>query len=91
MPHPRTVDRTIGRTRYGVVAMLCVATLVNYADRATLAIAGPVMVHALGLTPVGMGYVFSAFGWAYVAMQLPGGFLLDRFGSKRVYTGGIVA
>ena len=32
-----------------------------------------------------MGYVFSAFGWSYVLGQLPGGWLLDRFGSKTVY------
>ncbi len=38
-----------------------------------------------GLDPVGMGYVFSAFSWAYVIGQIPGGWLLDRFGSKRVY------
>lgn len=39
----------------------------------------------IGLDPVGMGYVFSAFSWAYVIGQIPGGWLLDRFGSKRVY------
>lgn len=33
-----------------------------------------------------MGYIFSAFGWAYLLMQIPGGWLLDRYGSKRVYT-----
>ena len=32
-----------------------------------------------------MGYIFSAFGWAYVIFQLPGGWLLDKFGSKKVY------
>jgi ACS family glucarate transporter-like MFS transporter len=32
-----------------------------------------------------MGYVFSAFAWSYVACQLPGGWLLDRFGSKITY------
>ena len=74
-----------GRVRFGIVAMLCVVTVVNYADRATLAIAGPVMSKDLGLSPVGMGYVFSAFGWAYVICQIPGGWLLDRFGSKMVY------
>ena len=37
------------------------------------------------LIAVGMGYVFSAFSWAYVIGQIPGGWLLDRFGSKRVY------
>ncbi|WP_252715179.1 hypothetical protein, partial [Shigella sonnei] len=33
-----------------------------------------------------MGYIFSAFGWAYLLMQIPGGWLLDKFGSKKVYT-----
>jgi len=37
-----------------------------------------------------MGYLFSAFGWAYVIGQIPGGALLDRFGSKRVYLWSIV-
>ena len=36
-------------------------------------------------TPVQMGYIFSAFGWSYVICQIPGGWLLDRFGSKIVY------
>jgi len=34
---------------------------------------------------VQMGFVFSAFGWSYVIGQIPGGWLLDRFGSKTVY------
>ena len=43
--------------------------------------------HVKGKAPdsVGMGYVFSAFSWAYVIGQIPGGWLLDRFGSKKVY------
>ena len=72
-------------TRYLVVWLLFVATTVNYADRATLSIAGPALAKDLALDPVVMGYVFSAFGWAYVLAQIPGGWLLDRFGSKRVY------
>ena len=71
--------------RYVVVWLLFVATTVNYADRATLSIAGPALAKDLALDPVAMGYVFSAFGWAYVLAQIPGGWLLDRFGSKRVY------
>jgi ACS family glucarate transporter-like MFS transporter len=71
--------------RYVVVWLLFVATTVNYADRATLSIAGPALAKDLALDPVVMGYVFSAFGWAYVLAQIPGGWLLDRFGSKRVY------
>jgi ACS family glucarate transporter-like MFS transporter len=43
------------------------------------------MGKTINLTPVRMGYLFSAFSWAYVLGQLPSGGLLDRFGSKRVY------
>src|SRR5881396_3693205 len=73
------------RVRYVIVAMLFVVTAVNYADRATLSLAGPALSKDLGLDAVTMGYIFSAFGWSYVIGQLPGGWLLDRFGSKRVY------
>jgi ACS family glucarate transporter-like MFS transporter len=77
--------------RYGVVAMLFFVTTINYADRATLSIAGPALSKELGLDAVTMGYMFSAFGWSYVIGQLPGGWLLDRFGSKAVYFASIFA
>ncbi len=37
-----------------------------------------------------MGYAFSAFGWSYAALQIPGGWLLDRFGSRLVYGMGLL-
>lgn len=73
------------RVRWLILFILFFVTTINYADRASLSIAGNAMQHALGLSPVTMGYVFSAFAWAYVIGQLPGGRLLDRFGTKRVY------
>lgn len=68
-----------------MLAMLFAVTTVNFADRATLSIAGADIRTAFGLSPVQMGYIFSAFAWSYVAAQLPGGWLLDRFGSKTTY------
>ncbi len=73
------------RTRWGILAMLFIVTTINYADRATIAIAGPDVAKDLGLTSLQMGYVFSAFAWSYVLAQLPGGWLLDKFGSKTTY------
>lgn len=75
--------------RYLILLMLFLVTTINYADRATIAIAGSSMQKDLGIDAVTLGYVFSAFGWAYVIGQIPGGWLLDRFGSKRVYAAGI--
>ena len=64
--------------RYWIVVMLFIVTSFNYGDRATLSIAGSEMAKDIGLDPVGMGYVFSAFSWAYVIGQIPGGCLLKR-------------
>lgn len=77
--------RQATRTRWGILAMLFLITTINYADRATVSIAGPELSKTLHLTPVQMGFVFSAFAWSYVLAQLPGGWLLDRFGSKITY------
>lgn len=74
-----------GRVRYLILLMLFIVTTINYADRATISIAGPSLQKDLGLDAVTLGYIFSAFGWAYVLGQVPGGWLLDRFGSKKVY------
>ena len=65
--------------------MLFVVTTINYADRATISIAGPDIARDIGLSPIEMGYIFSAFAWSYVLAQIPGGWLLDRFGSKKIY------
>lgn len=72
--------------RWLVVAMLFFMTLINYADRSSISLAGPQMAKDLGLSPVDMGIIFSAFGWAYVMFQLPGGWLLDKFGSRLIYS-----
>jgi MFS transporter, ACS family, glucarate transporter len=77
------------RVRLLIVLMLFIATTINYADRATISIAGPDMAKELGLTPVQMGYVFSALSWSYVLAQIPGGWLLDRFSVKWVYAAAI--
>ncbi len=77
------------RVRLLVVTMLFLATTINYADRATLSIAGPPLAKDLGLDAVALGYVFSALAWSYVIAQLPGGWLLDRYGTKWVYAAAI--
>jgi ACS family glucarate transporter-like MFS transporter len=71
--------------RWVIVSLLFLATAINYADRAVLSIAGPALAESLKLNSVSMGYIFSAFGWSYVLAQLPGGWLLDRFGSRKIY------
>jgi ACS family glucarate transporter-like MFS transporter len=77
------------RVRYGIIALIFLITSINYADRATFSIAGSAASGELGLSPIQTGYILSAFAWAYVIAQIPGGALLDRFGTKRIYAGAI--
>lgn len=71
--------------RWFILAMIFIVTVFNYVDRATLSIAAPSMRHDLGFDALTMGIAFSAFGWAYTAMQIPGGLILDRFGARIVF------
>src|SRR5882724_2449516 len=75
--------------RYFIISVLFLASTVNYADRATLSITKTGLSKDLGLDSVAMGYLLSAWAWSYVIAQIPAGWLLDRFGSKRVYWFGI--
>ena len=58
--------KKVAPTRYLILLIIFIVTAVNYADRATLSIAGTEVAKELQLSAVSMGYIFSAFGWAYV-------------------------
>lgn len=68
-----------------VAALITVGTMLNYLDRAVLGVAAPAMTSELGIDPVLMGLVFSAFSWTYAAAQIPGGAFLDRMGARLTY------
>src|ERR1700744_1576291 len=71
------------------LAMLVVAGAVNYIDRATLAVANPLIRQDLGLSIAEMGYLLSAFLWAYAFAQLPTGAMVDRLGPRLLLTFGL--
>ena len=75
----------VTHTRYTILAAILLLATVAYADRAILSIAGPGIAKEFGLNHVQLGYVLSAFSWAYVVGQIPGGMLLDRLGTKTMY------
>jgi ACS family D-galactonate transporter-like MFS transporter len=76
--------RTNIRTR--MLAVIVLAVTINYLDRAILGIAAPSIRHEFGINAATMGFVFSAFSWSYLLLQVPGGVALDRFGTRLVYT-----
>jgi MFS transporter, ACS family, D-galactonate transporter len=73
------------RVRFGVLALITLATMLNYLDRSVLGVAKPALVAELQIGPEVMGLIFSAFSWTYALAQIPGGMLLDRLGTRLTY------
>ena len=73
------------RTRFRILALIAVGTMINYLDRTVLGIAAPSMGTELHISATTMGLIFSAFSWSYAAGQIPGGWLLDRIGTRLTY------
>ena len=74
------------RSRYLIMVMLFITVVINYLDRSNLSIAAPALTSELGIDPIHVGLIFSAFGWTYAAMQIPGGWLVDRVPPRILYT-----
>ena len=73
-------------SRWKLLAFLFLISIITYVDRVNIAVAGAQMGSALGLSRVELGALFSAFAFGYALFQIPGGWLGDRYGHKRVLT-----
>ncbi len=73
------------RARLGILALITAATMLNYLDRSVLGVAKPALTAELQIGPEVMGLIFSAFSWTYALAQVPGGYVLDRLGTRLTY------
>lgn len=73
------------RIRFRILAFIFVSVVINYMDRSNISVAASAISSELQLTSVQLGLIFSAFGWTYAALQIPGGILVDRFGPRVLY------
>ncbi len=73
--------------RWWLLTLLFTAMLISYAHRGALsvAVAASSMSQDLHLTEAGIGILLSAFFWIYSFMQMPSGWVVDRFGVRRAY------
>ncbi|HZZ89423.1 MAG TPA: MFS transporter [Caulobacteraceae bacterium] len=72
------------------LGLVLAAGLVNYIDRVTLSVAGPVIAAELRLRPGQMGLLYSAFLWTYGLAQIPVGATIDRLGARPLLGGAMV-
>jgi len=74
--------------RWWLALLLMTGMTFCYAQRGTLSVAAPFMIHDLGINTETMGLMLSAFSWCYCFMQVPSGWIVDRFGVGRAYAFG---
>ena len=74
------------RVRQVMTTYALLIAVIMYLDRVCIAQAAPLISQDLGLTRVQMSWAFSAFTWAYALFEVPGGWLGDRIGPRRVLT-----
>jgi MFS transporter, ACS family, glucarate transporter len=69
-----------------VVVFAVAIAVIQYLDRVAIssAAAVPAIKQSLGLNDVQMGYVFGAFAMAYAIFDIPGGYLGDWMGPRKV-------
>ena len=82
---PGSVTSTRLSSRWAFVALLVIGGIVNYLDRSNLSIANTTIAKEFALNPVEMGLLLSAFAWPYALANLPAGYLVDRFGAKKMF------
>jgi MFS family permease len=64
--------------------MAVALAFITYMDRVCISVTAPAIQRDLHLSPVQMGFVFSAFTAAYALFEIPTGWWADRRGSRHV-------
>jgi MFS family permease len=72
------------RARYVVTAFAVTLAVITYIDRVSIAVAAPSISRDLGLSNTQMAWALAVFGWAYAIFEIPGGWLGDRIGPRRI-------
>ncbi|WP_426997450.1 MFS transporter [Pseudarthrobacter sp. N5] len=72
--------------RWKLFLLLLVLVAVNYIDRGSISVALPIIQKEFNLPPELVGLLLSAFFWTYALMQIPVGWLIDKFGPRKVMT-----
>jgi len=74
----------VTHSRFTLLYFACALSVITFIDRVCIASAAPAIRQDLGLSVVEMGWVFSAFTFAYAAFEIPSGWLGDVLGPRKV-------
>ena len=83
--HPEAPEGKATRKRFRILTLVFISVVINYMDRTNISVAASALSEDLDLTAVQMGLIFSAFGWTYSALQVPGGLAVDLVKVRILY------
>jgi MFS family permease len=75
--------------RWSIVGLLATALFINYVDRGAVPTAAHLIQDELHFSPGQLGVLFSAFFWTYSILQVPVGWVAERYGAHRVLAAGL--
>src|SRR5580704_9048162 len=84
---PFPVPERPSKVRFGILGLTFFLFFIMYMDRACMGLVAPNMMREFRISKITLGWSVSAFVWAYGIFQIPGGWLADRFGPRRVLSG----
>ncbi|TQM01823.1 MFS transporter [Pseudonocardia kunmingensis] len=87
---PLTEDARPTRVRWTLFVLLLGLVTLNYVDRGSISVAMPLIKEEFGLSSEATGLLLSAFFFAYASMQIPGGWLVDKLGPRKMATASTV-
>jgi len=98
LSEPKTIEQAApeapalkdSRQRWWLLVLLFTAMLISYVHRSALSVAAPFISADLNLSKTEMGILLSSFFWVYAFMQMPAGWIVDRFGVRRAYSLGFI-
>jgi len=86
MQNPAPYGASPTHARFGVLGFLCTLSMITYLDRVCISRVQGNIQHDLGFSDNDMGLVFGAFAVGYCLFEVPGGWMGDMWGSRKVLT-----
>jgi ACS family sodium-dependent inorganic phosphate cotransporter len=76
--------------RINLVILFFTSNLICYMDRINISVTAPLIMKELEWDEASLGIILSSFFLGYTLLQIPGGWLADRYGGKKVLTFGVL-
>src|ERR1019366_3230978 len=73
-----------------ILLMLGLMALITFIDRTNISVTASEIAKEFSFSKTQLGWIFSAFGFAYALGPIPGGWLSDTYGARKVLTSVVV-